>query len=57
MVQVHHGEDRTSDTGFKPCGVSREGYGEASAEGCVGQPLNHEMSIIETPPNRKTSGH
>src|SRR5580704_8564251 len=45
MVKVHYGEDRTSHTGLKPCGISREGYGEASAEECVGQPLSHEMSI------------
>jgi hypothetical protein len=44
-VKVHYSEDRTSHTGLKPCGVFREGCGEASAEGCVGQPLSHEMSI------------
>jgi len=38
-VQVRYSEDIASHTGLKPCGVSREGCGEASAEGCAGQPL------------------
>jgi hypothetical protein len=44
-VQVRYSEDIASHTGLKPCGVSREGCGEASAEGYAGQPLSHEMSI------------
>ena len=44
-MKVRYSEDRTSHTGLKPCGVSREGCGEASAEEGVGQPLSHEMSI------------
>ena len=44
-MKVQYGEDRTSHTGPEPCGVSREGCGEASAGEGAGQPLSHETSI------------
>ncbi len=44
-MKVQYDEDRTSHIGPEPCGVSREGYGEASAGESVGQPLSPETSI------------
>jgi RNA-directed DNA polymerase len=41
-VKVQYGEGRTSHTGPEPCGVSREGCGEASAGESAGQPLSLE---------------
>ncbi len=44
-MEVQYDEDRTSHIGPEPCGVSREGCGEASAGEYVGQPLSPERSI------------
>jgi len=46
MVQVHYGEGLAIHTGPEPCGVTREGGGEASAGDYIGQPLSLEMNKV-----------
>jgi hypothetical protein len=57
-VQVPYGEGVANHTGLEPCADVRKGAGEASAEECIGQPLNRERPIIpgaDTVPN--VEGH
>jgi hypothetical protein len=57
-VQVSYDEGVAIHIGPESCAVAREGFGEASAGECTGQPLNRERPIIlgaDTVPN--VEGH
>jgi hypothetical protein len=57
-VQVLYDEDLASHIGPKPCVVSREGQGEASAGDCVGWPSSRESALSRVPtvlPNWKAT--
>ena len=45
-MKVHYGEGVAIHTGLKPCVVTREGGGEASAEERIGQPLSRESAKV-----------
>ena len=45
-MQVHYDEGVAIHIGPEPCGVAREGDGEASAGERTGQPLSRERSKI-----------
>jgi hypothetical protein len=44
-VKVRYDEGIANHIGPKPCGVIREGGGEASAGECIGQPLSRESNL------------
>src|ERR687898_2242927 len=46
MVQVRHDEGVAIHIGPEPCGVAREGAGEASAGERTGQPSSRESAIV-----------
>ena len=48
-VQVLYDEDIASHIAPKPCVVSREGQGEASAGDRAGWPLSHESGVSRVP--------
>ena len=48
-MEVLYDEDLTSHIGLKPCVVSREGPGEASAEDRAGWPLSRESALSRVP--------
>jgi hypothetical protein len=57
-VQVLYSEGVATHTGPEPCGVSREGHGEASAGERAGWPLSRERAFSRTPtrlPARKAT--
>ena len=45
-MQVHYDEGVAIHIGPEPCGVAREGDGEASAGERTGQPLSRESAIV-----------
>ena len=45
-MQVHYDEGVAIHIGPKPCAVTREGGGEASAEERIGQPLSRESAKV-----------
>ena len=45
-MQVRYDEGVATRTGPKPCAVTREGDGEASAGERIGQPLSRESTLI-----------
>ena len=48
-MQVPYGEGVATHTGPEPCGVTREGNGEASAGERIGQPLSRERFLFWVP--------
>ena len=44
-MQVHCDEGVAIHIGPKPCVGTREGAGEASVGGCIGQPLSREIRV------------
>jgi hypothetical protein len=44
-VQVHYDEGIANHIGPEPCGVTREGGGEASVGDRIGQPLSRESHV------------
>jgi hypothetical protein len=48
-VKVLYDEDLASHIAPKPCVVSREGQGEASAGDRAGWPLSHESGVSRVP--------
>jgi hypothetical protein len=57
-VKVLYDEDPASHIAPKPCVVSREGQGEASAGDRAGWPLSHESRVSRVPtvlPNWKAT--
>ena len=53
-MQVLYSEGVATHTGPEPCGVSREGHGEASAGERAGWPLSRERRKFRTPTGLRT---
>lgn len=45
-MRFHDDEGVANHIDLKPCAAAREGVREASAEGCIGQPLSRERTNI-----------